>query len=501
MNVTLRLKGTPTLRLRYQPGLVGPAGTITVGTVTTGSPGSSVIVTNSGTSQAATLNFTIPRGDTGATGDDGWSPILAIVSDGLRRVVQIADWTGGEGTKPATGSYIGPTGLVTPIGDAVDIRGEVGPSGSVTDGDKGDITVSTSGTVWTVDNAAISNAKLANVSTATFKGRASSGSGAPEDLTVAQASSLLGMGLEQPGGRLTLVTGVPAPAGDTTGATTVYYTYAISNVIPVYDGTSDVRRVFTSDLALPLTSDSSKSGYHQVGKQFDVFAAMSGGALVLGTGPAWTGDNARGSGSGTTELTLLAGLYRNAQSIQLRINNSGTGADLVTISAQQATYLGTFRAMADGQARDTLLFRWLSNAFNQVPRAMRVADATGSWAYTTAAWRQANNNTANQVTVVIGLPGSIVDLTAYHAMSGTAGVTGNCFVGIGLDTVAGSSATEPSTSFMQTGVTNIVIPGLAQYRADPGIGYHYLAWTEYGSASATLYGSSANCGMTGTVTA
>lgn len=46
-------------------GTAGTAATITVGTVTTGAAGSSVSVTNSGTSTAAILNFTIPKGDTG----------------------------------------------------------------------------------------------------------------------------------------------------------------------------------------------------------------------------------------------------------------------------------------------------------------------------------------------------------------------------------------------------------------------------------------------------
>lgn len=43
----------------------GPAGTIAVGSVTTGAAGSSVQVVNAGTSSEAVLNFTIPRGDTG----------------------------------------------------------------------------------------------------------------------------------------------------------------------------------------------------------------------------------------------------------------------------------------------------------------------------------------------------------------------------------------------------------------------------------------------------
>ena len=49
----------------------GVAATISVGTVTTGAAGSSASVTNSGTSGAAVFDFTIPRGDTGATGSAG----------------------------------------------------------------------------------------------------------------------------------------------------------------------------------------------------------------------------------------------------------------------------------------------------------------------------------------------------------------------------------------------------------------------------------------------
>jgi hypothetical protein len=60
--------------------VAGPAGsdgtdgvtpTITVGTVTTGLAGSSVIITDSGTAPNAVFNFTIPRGDVGAVGADG----------------------------------------------------------------------------------------------------------------------------------------------------------------------------------------------------------------------------------------------------------------------------------------------------------------------------------------------------------------------------------------------------------------------------------------------
>ena len=52
-------------------GSPGTAATIAAGTTTTGAPGSSASVTNSGTSGAAVFDFTIPRGDVGATGATG----------------------------------------------------------------------------------------------------------------------------------------------------------------------------------------------------------------------------------------------------------------------------------------------------------------------------------------------------------------------------------------------------------------------------------------------
>ena len=49
----------------------GDAATIEVGEVTTGAPGTSAEVTNSGDANAAKFDFTIPRGDKGEKGDKG----------------------------------------------------------------------------------------------------------------------------------------------------------------------------------------------------------------------------------------------------------------------------------------------------------------------------------------------------------------------------------------------------------------------------------------------
>lgn len=56
------------------PGPQGPAGqaaTVTVGSTITGLPGTSAVVTNSGTTSNAVLNFIIPEGQPGATGPQG----------------------------------------------------------------------------------------------------------------------------------------------------------------------------------------------------------------------------------------------------------------------------------------------------------------------------------------------------------------------------------------------------------------------------------------------
>lgn len=52
-------------------GAVGSAGSVTIGTTTTGSAGGNASVTNSGTSSEAVLNFNIPKGVSGATGIQG----------------------------------------------------------------------------------------------------------------------------------------------------------------------------------------------------------------------------------------------------------------------------------------------------------------------------------------------------------------------------------------------------------------------------------------------
>ena len=67
----------------------------------------------------------------------------------------------------------------------------VGAGGGISDGDKGDITVSGGGTAWAIDAGAVTLGKMASIATDSFLGRDTTGTGAPEVMTPAQARTIL----------------------------------------------------------------------------------------------------------------------------------------------------------------------------------------------------------------------------------------------------------------------------------------------------------------------
>jgi hypothetical protein len=118
-----------------------------------------------------------------------------------------------DGSPSARGVYkikVDPASMtLTNLGSgAVEIASTGG--GGVSDGDKGDITVSGGGSTWTIDSGAVGITELANITTDRLVGRDSAGAGPPEELTVGGGLEFTGAGSVQ---RSALTGDVTATAG------------------------------------------------------------------------------------------------------------------------------------------------------------------------------------------------------------------------------------------------------------------------------------------------
>ncbi len=115
--------------LRGPTGIQGPAGTVTVGTTTTGAPGTEATVTNVGTPQAAVLNFVIPQGPQGLTGPAGAQGPQGI--QGIQGATGATGATGPQGPVGATGPQ-GPAGEAATITVGTTTTGAPGTEATVT---------------------------------------------------------------------------------------------------------------------------------------------------------------------------------------------------------------------------------------------------------------------------------------------------------------------------------------------------------------------------------
>jgi hypothetical protein len=80
---------------------------------------------------------------------------------------------------------------IGPLGQLKKVPGWPGGGGGITDGDKGDITVSSSGATWTIDNNAVSDAKLRQSVGNSVIGRSASSTGNVADIQASTASTYI----------------------------------------------------------------------------------------------------------------------------------------------------------------------------------------------------------------------------------------------------------------------------------------------------------------------
>jgi hypothetical protein len=290
-----------------------------------------------------------------------------------------------------------------------------------------------------------------------------------------------------PQGRLTLTSGTPVLTAGVIAAANIFYTPYAGRSVPIYDGTRWRNWEF-AELILGLNSNPAHIGYHQAGKNFDLFAINDAGTVRLAAGPAWSTDTARGTGAGTTELARLNGILTNAVSMTARFGSAA--GNTVTVGVNRATYLGTFRASANGQSEQSFgavaangtaanLFLW--NNYNRRPAAARIGDTTDNWTYATPTWRPANNSAAMRINFVVGIPEDLVE-ASFGSFINASGVAGS--IGVGLDTTTAFTG-RPAQINSNTGFA------VAEYKGVPGLGLHFLSANEHSTgATTTFYGDS-----------
>lgn len=250
-----------------------------------------------------------------------------------------------------------------------------------------------------------------------------------------------------PGGRLTLTSGTPVTTSDVTGATSIYYTPYVSNVISLWDG-ARWKPVEFAETTLALGTLTS-------GKPYDVFAYLSSGALALES-LAWTNDTTR-----ATAITIQDGRYCK----------SGDKTRL---------YLGTFYTTSTTTTEDSAKRRYLFNAYNKVSRALRATDATAH-TYTTGSLREWNGGGGDGVSrfsFVSGLKEQSIVITGNYHMNGGVGTMGYMSYGLNTTTTAIDDYYE-SASYL-----NVIQGGHADVRS-PDLGANYAATLEFGVTGVT----------------
>lgn len=261
-------------------------------------------------------------------------------------------------------------------------------------------------------------------------------------------------------GRLTLTTAVPITTADVTAATTLYWTPYKGGQCALYDGTYWTLRSFTElSIAVPATTS----------QMYDVWLYDSSGTLALEL-LAWTNDTTR-----ATALTTQNGVY-------------------VKTGATTRRYLGSFRTTAvSGQTEDSKAKRYVWNFYNRTSRLMERFEATASWAYTTAVFRQANGAAANQVDFVIGVADVLVEALLQASVANTNPAV-TVSVGLGLDSTTVLAADQLVASYASA-VANVPFGMTAVLRTYPAIGRHVVTWLELSQATGTSTWSGVSAGV------
>ena len=244
--------------------------------------------------------------------------------------------------------------------DTITINSTGGGGGSLTDGDKGDITVSSSGTVWTIDNDVVTYAKIQNVSaTDRLLGRSTAGAGDVEEITCTSAGRALLDDADASAQRTTLGLGTLATqsgtfsgtsSGTNTGDQNLFSTIAVAGQSNVVADVASDTLTLVAGTNVTITTDASTDTITinaSGGGGGGISDGDKGDITVSGSGTTWTIDNDVVTYAKIQNVTTNRLLGRatassgDVEEIQLNGNLAFSGTTLSVVNVQKTITSGT----------------------------------------------------------------------------------------------------------------------------------------------------------------
>ena len=287
-----------------------------------------------------------------------------------------------------------------------------------------------------------------------------------------------GTGIVQVGGlifppqsRISISTGVPVMNATVSGATTIYYTPYVGQLVPLYDGTR-FHMYDTGGELSQATTDNTKSPAAVANNSiYDMFVWNDSGTMRCTRGPAWTNDTTRSAG---TALTRINGIL---------LNNTGITNGP---AANRGTYVGSVRSNGSAQidfiygasasgGTASVLYVW--NMYNQVLIGTTVTDSGVTYTYTSSTIRQARASAGNQISFLVGLETGTAKFSYSNDQATLAAASAFVQIGVGFNTTSGFSSPRQT---IQNGAANAHRVGMtAVYTTAPTtLGAHIISANE-----------------------